>query len=73
MSTGPSRKRFGDVGAGWSNWGNDRHRARAPTRHAGWAYRILRPGAYLWTLTHPPLTYYRDGTGTTDLGRLSAA
>ena len=44
------------------------HRAKT---HSGWSYRILRPGAYLWT-SPTGHTYYRDGTGTTDLGRLTA-
>ena len=37
--------------------------------HAGWTYRFLRPGAYLW---RSPTGYWfhRDHTGTTDLGRL---
>ena len=42
------------------------HRAKT---HAGWTYRFLRPGAYLW---RSPAGYWfhRDRTGTTDLGRL---
>ena len=47
-------------------------RTIGPRPTTGWGYRILRPGAYLWT-SPTGLTYYRDGTGTTDLGRLSAA
>ena len=37
--------------------------------HAGWAYRFLRPGAYLWR-SPSGHWYHRDGTGTTNLGRL---
>jgi 5-methylcytosine-specific restriction endonuclease McrA len=43
------------------------HRAKT---YAGWTYRFLRPGAYLWT-SPSGLWFYRDGTGTTDLGRLT--
>ena len=38
--------------------------------HRRWRYRFLRPGHYLWT-SPGGLSYYRDGTGTTDLGRLT--
>ncbi len=38
--------------------------------HDQWHYRFLRPGHYLWT-SPSGHTYYRDGTGTTDLGRLT--
>jgi hypothetical protein len=40
------------------------HRAKT---HAGWTYWFLGPGAYLWRSPHGHC-YYRDGTGTTDLG-----
>ena len=43
------------------------HRAKT---HGGWTYRFLRPGHYLWQ-SPPGYAYYRDGTGTTDLGRLT--
>lgn len=42
------------------------HRAKT---HAGWTYRFLRPGAYLWR-SPTGLWFHRDHTGTTDLGRL---
>ena len=45
------------------------HRAKT---HDNWSYRFLRPGHYLWR-SPTGLTYYRDGTGTTDLGRLTAS
>jgi hypothetical protein len=35
--------------------------------HGGWAYRFIRPGVYLWVSPHG-YWYYRDGTGTIDLG-----
>ncbi|HET9419626.1 MAG TPA: HNH endonuclease signature motif containing protein, partial [Nocardioides sp.] len=37
--------------------------------HGRWRYRFLRPGHYLWT-SPTGLVYYRDATGTVDLGRL---
>ena len=40
--------------------------------HGRWRYRFLRPGHYLWT-SPTGLTYYRDGTGTVDLGRFTRA
>jgi hypothetical protein len=43
------------------------HRAKT---HDRWRYRFLRPGHYLWT-SPGGLTFYRDGTGTLDLGRLT--
>ncbi|HET9423464.1 MAG TPA: HNH endonuclease signature motif containing protein [Nocardioides sp.] len=43
------------------------HRTKTHTR---WRYRFLRPGHYLWT-SPTGLVYYRDATGTVDLGRLS--
>ena len=43
------------------------HRAKT---HGRWRYRFLRPGHYLWT-SPTGLSYYRDGTGTVDLGRLT--
>jgi hypothetical protein len=43
------------------------HRAKT---HGGWAYLILRPGHYLWR-SPSGCWFYRDGTGTTDLGRLT--
>ena len=45
------------------------HRAKT---HGGWRYRILRPGAHLWR-SPDGLVYYRDGTGTTDFGHLTAS
>ncbi len=39
--------------------------------HRRWRYRFLRPGHYLWT-SPGGLSYYRDGTGTTDLGHLAS-
>ena len=44
------------------------HRAKT---HAGWTYRFLRPGAYLWR-SPGGHWYHRDGTGTTDLGHLAS-
>jgi uncharacterized protein DUF222 len=38
--------------------------------HDRWRYRFLRPGAYLWR-SPTGHWYHRDGTGTTDLGRLT--
>ena len=38
--------------------------------HGRWRYRFLRPGAYLWR-SPTGHWYHRDGTGTTDLGRLT--
>ena len=38
--------------------------------HGRWRYRFLRPGAYLWQ-SPTGHWYHRDGTGTTDLGRLT--
>ena len=43
------------------------HRAKT---HTGWSYRFLGPGAYLWR-SPTGHWYHRDGTGTTDLGRLT--
>ena len=45
------------------------HRAKT---HDRWTYRFLRPGAYLWR-SPDGHWYHRDGTGTLDLGRLTAA
>ena len=45
------------------------HRAKT---HNRWSYRILRPGHYLWT-SPTGHAYYRDGTGTPDLGRFTQA
>jgi hypothetical protein len=42
------------------------HRAKT---HAGWTYRFLRPGHYLWR-SPGGLWFHRDGTGTTHLGHL---
>jgi hypothetical protein len=39
--------------------------------HGRWTYRFLRPGAYLWR-SPIGLWFHRDGTGTTDLGRLTS-
>ena len=45
------------------------HRAKT---HGGWAYRFIRPGAYLRVSPHG-YWYHRDGTGTTDLGHQGPA
>ena len=34
--------------------------------HAGWTYRVLEPGSYLWTSPHGH-TYHRDNSGTLDV------
>ncbi len=45
------------------------HRAKT---HDNWTYRFLRPGHYLWR-SPTGHTYYRDGTGTVDLDRITRA
>ncbi len=44
-------------------------RHHRPKTHTPWHYQFLRPGHYLWRSPNGHW-YYRDATGTTDLGRL---